>query len=413
MMKRSPSFIAGMLLGCWSGGLGIAAEGDVPPLAKLQKWFLLPAANLKADEDRVEFHPKALITTGWGRQQDEGVPADQGASSGVIAGGEVRWTPTEGHLLSVEGLGGLAYSALDDQLDPLRGRLRATWRRNGPRLINELEGVIAYDAVDLVQAGLPYLRVQQRLEDRIALIGDRTALMVQPSLERERFMEPGPYFPVGDERDSWRLGLEGTAQRDFGSRLQGRLRIEAFRLVYDDQATYQDGFAVRSGATVEFQPTDHTVVQAGFGIMSWRFSDNWSKLEASDDRAVVHVEGLLSGAWKWRDTGRLALTAARQGMPGLGSNVAVADRLVLEFGHPLPQRWALYAEGGPLRVRNVGRAQGEEPEQRLEWLGEAGTEYWLRQGWMFRTYVRGAVSNARYVQDFTRAGAGLQILVVY
>jgi len=402
-----------MVLGFWTSGVGFAAEGDMPPLAKLSKWFLTPAADLKVAEGSVEFHPKALITTGWGRQEDEGAPSSQGVTVGGIVGGEVRWTPTEGNLISIEGLGGLAYSALDDQLDPLRGRVRANWRRNGPRLTNELEGISAYDAIDLIQAGLPYLRVQQRLEDRITLHGNRTALSVRPSLERERFLEPGPYFPVGDERDSWRLGLDSALQRDFGSRLQGRLRVEVLRLIYDDHDSYPDGSAIRGGVTIEFQPSDHTVVQAGLGIMSWRFADNWSRLEASDDRTAVHAEGLVSCALKWRDTGRLALTASRQGMPGLGSNVALVDRLVVEVGHPLPQRWALYGEGGAIRVLNVGRAQGDEPEQRLEWVGEAGTEFWLRKGWMFRTYLRGTVSNSRYVPDFTRSGAGLQILVVY
>ncbi len=398
-----------LLLGC-----AIVAPSVEPfDIVEWEDLKLRPDANLVFADDRLIFHPRARLTTGYDSNTTQTEQSHDRGFLGLAVGTTAVWLPIEDHRLSFEGviegntldtprrggLAGLGSFAWEDQGEPFTQELRGNWVRN--------------DSPSLVQTGRQIQRDEFLLRYDGTVVRDTASYGGGPLITRQRFLADGIDFS-GDTRDASTWGGVVHAGWQRAARSFVTANANAGRVRYDERdGDYPDGTWGRLLVGWTLPIGDRTDVRLSGGGSSWRFSDSWAHDPDRDDRTLMQPEGEVGLRWEYEEDSFVDAHYNRTTDRGVNSNVATIEDTGIFGRLAIMHTRGIDGELGFVRVTASSAASNQPLERRWGYRAGAGAELYYSAGWLWRVAVNYSDSRARIAESFSRTISMIQVTVAY
>ena len=397
------------LLGC-----ALVAQAVEPfDIVQWEDLKLRPDANLVFADDRLIFHPRARISTGYDSNTSQSEQSQDSGFLGLAVGSTAVWLPIEDHRLSIEaviegdaldtprrdGVAGFGSFAWEDQGEPFTQELRGNWLRN--------------DSPSLTQTGRQIRRDEFLIRYDGTLIRDDASYGGGPLATRQRFLADGLDFS-GETRDAstWGGHLHAGWQRT--ARSVVTIHASSGRLRYDERdGDYPDGTWNRCLVGWILPLGERTDLRLSGGGSSWRFQDSWAHDPARDDRTEVQLEGELGLRWDYEEDSFVDAHYSRTTERGVNSNLAAIEDAGVFGRLAILRTRGIDAELGMIRATASSAAPGQPIERRWGYRAGAGAELYYSAGWLWRVAVNYSDSRARIAESFTRTISMIQVTVAY
>ena len=386
-------------------------------LVEWEELKLKPNGNFVYAEDRLIFHPRARLTTGYDSNSPQTAESHDEGFLGIAVGGTITWLPLEDQRFQVEGIieGGKM-----DRLEP--GQLPAlasiVWEDQGEPWLQRAEGKIRRnDSPPLVQTGRQIYRNDWEFSYDGTLSGDYLSIGGGPLITRQQFLADALDFE-GPQRDSETLSgqLHLGWQRAEVSAVEAT--VSGGYLRYDESFTdsngaYPNGLFMRGRGSWLIPVGERTSLQVAAGAVQWKFTDPWGGDSSRSDASVLLPEGGLTLHWDWEEDSFVESHVTQTVLTGVDANVAtVIDGGI--FGRlAILHTQGLDAEIGMTRVTASSGNAGQEPERRWGYRAGVGAELYYAKGWLWRLGLNYSDSRARISEPFTRTISMLQVTVAY
>ena len=378
---------------------------------------VLPMANFTYFDQRLAFHPKALVGVGSNSNvfAQETDPKSSAYYHGII-GLLTTYRFNAQNNLSVDGeLEARRYtdSEVKDVTRLTGGQACLDYlyqEQNNNRL--KLHGGFARFDDPEIQTGMQIKRQTADGDISAAINGMHARLVIGGTMLATDYLEDGIGF-TKDSRDNTVSG--GNLRLGYTMSHNGFIyalaKVE--RVTYKEDVQFNNSSGYTFGAGLQQSLGERSSLLLEAGMMSRTYDKNFNDDPAYDDKKVVAPYGECNFVWPWETGSQVSLRGFSRLNESLTANTAWLTGGALDGRLRVADRTFLFAGVDYFLGKDDGAAAGAEVEKRTTTDATLGLDYQMNRGALVRLKGTYTDSKSETSNNFKRTLVGLDIAIAF